>query len=232
MPGMRLYMAVEDICGRAACLSIVQVYKVELRRRVQGMRERQKKGAQKEMIRNEIFGWLLKFWIIAVIGFLLFCLGRYFNHFPKHDERHAVKTTEAAREFNENLVELEQNATEAGYSIGNVLIPALNRIAETYVKKQSIFSKIATFLAVGPALFGYNIDKAKELLFTPAVSKKRLPGIGGVRSIKDMPFVFGGEAHKTASPAEVEVYEAVKNARMGFIAARRAKSWTSYVRLD
>lgn len=39
------------------------------------------------MIRNEIFGWLLKFWIIAVIGFILFCIGRYFNHFPKHGEK-------------------------------------------------------------------------------------------------------------------------------------------------
>jgi len=147
------------------------------------MRGSKKKGAQKEMIRNEIFGWLLKFWIIAVIGFLLFCLGRYFNHFPKHDERHAVKTTEAAKEFNENLVELEQNATEVGY----------------------------------------NIYKAKELLFPPAVSKKRLPGIGGVRSIKDTPFVFGGEAHKTTLPAEVEMYEAVKNAGNSYEILRRVK---------
>lgn len=140
------------------------------------------------MLRNEIFGWLLKFWLIAVIGFTLFCLGRHFNHFPKHDERHAVKTTEAA-----------------------------------YVKKQSIFSEIATFLAVGPALFGYNIDKAKELLFPPAVSKKRLPGIGGVRSIKDMPFVFGGEAHKIASPAEVEMYEAVRGVGNSYKIIRRVK---------
>lgn len=140
------------------------------------------------MLRNEIFGWLLKFWIIAVIGFTLFCLGRHFNHFPKHDERHAVKTTEAA-----------------------------------CVKKQSIFSKIATFLAVGPALFGYNIDKAKELLFPPAVSKKRLPGISGVRSLKDMPFVLGGEAHKTALPAEVEMYEAVKTAGNTYEILRRIR---------
>lgn len=40
-------------------------------------------------MRNEIFSWILKFWIIAVIGFLLFCLGRRFNHFPKHDEKQA-----------------------------------------------------------------------------------------------------------------------------------------------
>lgn len=37
------------------------------------------------MIKNEIFSWALKLGIIAVIGFLLFCLGRVFNHFPKHE---------------------------------------------------------------------------------------------------------------------------------------------------
>lgn len=174
-------------------------------------------------MKHEVLGLLLKLWLICVICFITFCVSRYFNHFPKHGERHAVKTSEAAKEFNENLVELKQNATEAGYSIGNVLTPALNRIAETYVKKQSVFSKIATFLAVGPALFGYNIDKAKESLFPPAVSKKRLPGIGGARSIKDMPFVFGGEAHKTALPAEVEMYEAVKTAGNSYEILRQVK---------
>lgn len=37
------------------------------------------------MIRNEIFSWAIKLWIICVIGFTLFCLGRGFNHFPKHE---------------------------------------------------------------------------------------------------------------------------------------------------
>lgn len=138
-------------------------------------------------MKHEILSLLLRLWLICVICFITFCVSRYFNHFPKHGERHAVKTTEAAKEFNENL------------------------------------SKIATFLAVGPALFGYNIDKAKELLFPPAVSKKRLPGISGVRSLKDMPFVFGGEAHKTALPAEVEMYEAVKTAGNSYEILRRIR---------
>ena len=42
-------------------------------------------------MRNELFGWAIKIWIIAVIGFTLFCLGRVFNHFPKHDEKQQVE---------------------------------------------------------------------------------------------------------------------------------------------
>lgn len=37
------------------------------------------------MIRNEIVSWALKLWLICVIGFTLFCLGRSLKHFPKHE---------------------------------------------------------------------------------------------------------------------------------------------------
>lgn len=38
-------------------------------------------------MKHEVLGLLLKLWLICVIGFTLFCLGRGFNHFPKHEEK-------------------------------------------------------------------------------------------------------------------------------------------------
>ena len=43
------------------------------------------------MLKNEIFSWALKLGIFCVIGFALFCLGRLFNHFPKHEEKQRVE---------------------------------------------------------------------------------------------------------------------------------------------
>ena len=43
------------------------------------------------MLKNEIYGWALKLLLICVIGFVLFCLGRFFNHFPKHEEKQRVE---------------------------------------------------------------------------------------------------------------------------------------------
>lgn len=43
------------------------------------------------MLKNEIIGWALKLWLIATIGFTLFCLGRGFRHFPKHEEKQRVE---------------------------------------------------------------------------------------------------------------------------------------------
>lgn len=36
-------------------------------------------------MKHEILSLLLKLWLICVIGFILFCIGRGFNHFPKHE---------------------------------------------------------------------------------------------------------------------------------------------------
>lgn len=40
-------------------------------------------------MKHEVLGLLLKLWLICVICFALFCLGRGFNHFPKHEEKQA-----------------------------------------------------------------------------------------------------------------------------------------------
>lgn len=41
-------------------------------------------------MRNKIFRWAIRLGIFAIIGFVLFCLGRGFNHFPKHEKEVSV----------------------------------------------------------------------------------------------------------------------------------------------
>lgn len=38
-------------------------------------------------MKHEILSLLLKLWLICVICFIIFCVSRYFNHFPKHGEK-------------------------------------------------------------------------------------------------------------------------------------------------
>jgi len=42
-------------------------------------------------MKHEVLGLLLKLWLICVIGFILFCIGRGFNHFPKHEGKKEVE---------------------------------------------------------------------------------------------------------------------------------------------
>lgn len=42
-------------------------------------------------MKHEVLGLLLKLWLICVIGFILFCIGRGFNHFPKHEGKKQVE---------------------------------------------------------------------------------------------------------------------------------------------
>lgn len=47
-------------------------------------------------MKHEVLGLLLKLWLICVIGFILFCIGRGFNHFPKHEDT-------VTQVFNQNI---------------------------------------------------------------------------------------------------------------------------------
>jgi len=38
-------------------------------------------------MKHEILSLLLKLWLICVICFIIFCVSRYFNHFPKHEKQ-------------------------------------------------------------------------------------------------------------------------------------------------
>lgn len=38
-------------------------------------------------MKHEILNLLLRLWLICVICFIMFCVGRYFNHFPRHGEK-------------------------------------------------------------------------------------------------------------------------------------------------
>lgn len=53
-------------------------------------------------MKHEVLGLLLKLWLICVIGFILFCIGRGFNHFPKkvkYDGYDYVVTLDGQEEY-------------------------------------------------------------------------------------------------------------------------------------
>lgn len=94
------------------------------------------------------------------------------------------KSARAAEEFNTNITTLKQNLADFTYKIGNKVIPMLN-----------------TFFGVIKA-GGEEAYKA-GILSQMQKDLNALAGIRGITSIKDMPFIFGGKAQKTALPTDL-----------------------------
>lgn len=102
----------------------------------------------------------------------------------------------AAKEFNDNIVELKDNINSMAYAVGNKLIPQMNAYFKSF-KNNDTLTIIADHLRAIGTLFSFYVDifhKADDTMQRVSTH---------ATSLKDLSFSFGGESFQPKTPAPI-----------------------------